>query len=132
MRANLTAHQLLRRHPITLPLHHLLLAVMAAIALAGCDAQLGVGGTGEYVVARQRLREIRPLDPAAVGRPRPPEPAPTTRGDSAQATQPSTTPASQPATPREVSLSLADVRRLALENNLDLKVELLNPTIARQ
>jgi outer membrane protein TolC len=33
---------------------------------------------------------------------------------------------------REVPLTLAQVRQLALSNNLDLKVELFNPTIARQ
>src|SRR5688500_15724776 len=120
-----TAHLHPLRHHATPPLRHCLIALTACLALAGCDARLGTGGTGEYVVPQSHLREIRPLDLDAVSRPRPPETAPTTRGDSAQATQPSTSPASQPAAPREVPLTLVEVRRLALENNLDLKIELL-------
>ena len=37
----------------------------------------------------------------------------------------------QPAAPPEIELTIEDVRRLALQNNLDLRVELFNPTIAR-
>lgn len=116
-------------------------AAVGALSLLGltlgCNPRLGTGGTGELVVPRRVLREVEPLDLDAVSRPRPPETGPTTRGEAAQATQPATAPATgpaatQPAPSPEVYLSLADVRRLALENNLDLKVEFLNPTIARQ
>lgn len=55
--------------------------------------------------------------------------APLGSSSTVPATQPTTRPAG---VPPEVYLSLAEVRRLALENNLDLRVELLNPTIARQ
>src|SRR4051794_33183057 len=109
----------------------LFVAGASAVAMTGCYSRLGVGGTGEWRVPRSRLRDIRPLDLAAVSRPREPTTAPTTRGESSQATQPSTAPTTQPQPPREVRMTLADVRRLALENNLDLKVELLNPTIAK-
>jgi outer membrane protein TolC len=98
--------------------------------LVGCYPGLGVGRTGEYRVPRARTREIKTLDLNAASLPRTPETAPATRGAVAQSTQPTTEPATQPV--REVILSLADVRRLALENNLDLRVELLNPKIARQ
>jgi outer membrane protein len=52
--------------------------------------------------------------------------APTTR----PSTLPSTRALEQP--PHEVPLTVEDVRKLSLENNLDLKVELYNPSIARE
>jgi outer membrane protein len=49
-------------------------------------------------------------------------------------TLPATQPATLPATRAvgEVRLTIEEVRRDALENNLDLRVELFNPTIARE
>ena len=94
-----------------------------APTVAGCrDA--GMGGTGEIVVPHQALREIDMVDPAefAVA---PPTTMPTT--------MPATLPTRATTQPvRDVPLTLAEVRRLALQNNLDLKVELFAPAIARQ
>jgi outer membrane protein len=114
-----------------------LLAGLALPIAAGCDWNIGRGGTGELVVSRSRLRDVQPLNFDDVAKPRRPETGPTTRGEAAQATRPTSNPATGPAAaklaqPPEVFLTLADVRRLALQNNLDLKVELLNPTISLQ
>jgi outer membrane protein TolC len=56
----------------------------------------------------------------------------------APASQPTTAPTTLPTTlpaplegQREVSLTIEDARRLALENNLELRVELFNPAISR-
>lgn len=88
------------------------------LPLAGCLDRFGQGGTGETVIPQQRLREI-----------------PSQRMEQlAIATRPATGPAStRPATrPVErVELSIDQARAMALRNNLELKVELLNPTIAR-
>jgi outer membrane protein len=54
---------------------------------------------------------------------------PVTTQPAAAATQPSTRATAE--RPPELQLTLAEVRRLALENNLDLKVSLLDPEIAR-
>jgi len=108
-------------------------------AVAGCNS--GTGGTGEYVVPRRTLRQIESLDLEKVSRPRAPATEPATRTSVAEtlptATAPSTLPATTPATrpaapPPTLYLGLPEARRLAMENNLDLKVELLNPSIARQ
>ena len=126
-------------------------AFISLITVAGCVPNFGTGGTGEMVVPRRRLRRIEPLDLAAFTKPPPPAPVPvtlpttstvpslgpTTTPATAATTAPAETtlrrPATRPAEPAaQVLLSLAEVRRLALENNLDLKVDLLNPTIARQ
>ena len=69
------------------------------------------------VVPKQQLREIRGMDLNQVATILP------------ATTEPSTQPATQPTT--EVTITLDEVRQMALENNLDLKVELLNPTIAQ-
>src|SRR5687767_7604954 len=96
-------------------------ACAIAFSIAGCrDA--GLGGTGEIVVPRETLRDIEASDPAdfAVA---PPTTAPTTL--------PNTRPAStQPL--QDVRLSIEEVRRLALQNNLDLKVTLFAPSISRE
>jgi outer membrane protein TolC len=100
------------------------LLVVALALPAGC--RIGTGGTGERVVPPAQLREIEPLDLSAVAR----EP---TVDELQRATPPATQPTSRPTTlPVTVSLSLAQVRQLALANNADLRVELLNPAIARQ
>lgn len=79
------------------------------VSVCGCQDELGTGGTGELIVPNQRLRELEPIALSA-------------------ASQPSTQPATAPA---EEALSIEQCRQFALQNNLDLKVELLNPTIAR-
>src|SRR5439155_3530936 len=86
----------------------------------GCH-DIGTGGNGELVVPQHTLREIDSVEPSQFA-----------------ATQPTTAPSTLPTTRastrpmREVSLTIADVRRMALHNNLDLQVDLLNPSISRE
>src|SRR5690349_20283616 len=86
----------------------------------GCIRDFGKGGTGELVVRPRVLREIDAIDVADYAVPAPP-----------LATQPTTQALTQPSTkptpPEEYRLRIEDVRRLALRNNLDLRVELINP-----
>src|SRR5437762_10828552 len=96
------------------------LALMLAM-LAGCWKNYGAGGTGEMVVPYQQLRDIEASDFSPYA-----------------STQPATTqlaaatnPTSQPSAP-EMTLTISQVREQALSNNLDIHVELLNPTIARE
>ena len=88
----------------------LLLIVLAV----GCYRNPGTGGTGEIVVPANRLLEVNPFDPSTAAMP---------------ATRPTSRPATQPST---VDLSIERVREMALRNNLDLRVSLLNPTIAKE
>lgn len=80
------------------------------LAASGC-ADFGVGGTNERVVAIDRLRRIEPVhfQPAT----------------SAASTQPTTQPA-------QLRLALSQVRQIALNNNLELRAELLGPSIASE
>ena len=56
-----------------------------------------------------------------------------TRMEALATTQPATIPTTGPAAPvAEMALSIEECRQIALQNNLDLRVELLNPTIASQ
>jgi outer membrane protein len=100
-----------------------LFSVSSVVAFSGGCIRFGTGGTGELVVRERTLREIDVVDVADYAVPAPP-----------LATQPTTNaltrPTSRPA-PAEYRLLIEDVRRLALHNNLDLRVELINPTIAR-
>ncbi len=115
--------------------------MVAALALGGCSAGFGTGGTGEKVIPEGQLTNVSGLDLSANQAPIAAGPEATTTAPATQLTQPSATPATRPvlttapvgvsAAPVEVILSLEDVRRRALENNLDLKVELLSPEIAR-
>lgn len=114
--------------------------LLLGISLAGCVRDFGTGGAGERVVPRDRLRGIDTIDLAELSGPVPPATAPATApATRLTATAPSSRPATDesadvlapPPPPPETRLSIADARRLALENNLDLKVELHNPSIAR-
>jgi outer membrane protein len=96
--------------------------LILAIAVGGCIKRFGTGGTGELVVASSALREIRPTDLSAAATAAATAPDP--------ATLPTTRPATRPAA--QIAITLEEVRQLALENNLDLKVQLLDPTIARE
>lgn len=89
----------------------------ALLGAAGCQDDLGTGGTGELVIPRRQLEQVAPMD----------------LRDSISKTPPSTAPATQPATSpaAEVKLGIEDCRRLALQNNLDLKVQLYAPALAR-
>jgi len=92
--------------------------VLACLLCAfGCQQEFGTGGTGEMVVPQQTLRRIDPLDERGLA---------TTRAT----TEPTTRPA--PLGAVEVPLTLERVRQLTLQNNLDLKVDLLTPTISKQ
>src|SRR5436305_12047838 len=88
------------------------------IFLPGCQSDFGAGGTGERVVAKEVTHAIQPFDMSASA---------TTQAS----TEPSTRPA---ATTQSISvpLTIEEVRRLALQNNLEIKVTLIDPTIARQ
>ena len=91
---------------------------LSTLLTLGCYRDFGTGGTGELVVPKEELRVIDGLDLK-----------PTTQPTTVVTTLPTSLPA-VPVVP-EVALNIGDVRRMALANNLDLRVELLNPTIAR-
>ncbi len=96
-------------------------AVACAFAAATMSCRdIGKGGTGEMVVPEDHLRNIDSVAPSDIGKQfdQPPTTLPTTR---------STT---QPAA--EVPLTISQIREMTLRNNLDIKVELLNPSIARE
>jgi outer membrane protein TolC len=102
-----------------LPFGVLPICSIAAVMLTitGCQDDFGTGGTGELVIPRHQLEQVAPLD----------------LRNSIATTLPTTAPSTQPATQpvAEVTLSIEDCRRLALQNNLDLKVQLYAPAIAR-
>ena len=87
---------------------------IAGCAVSGCQSIDKRAATAS--VSEERLRDIEPLDlrPMAVPETGAPPAAP---------------PAAAPAAP-EVRLSLEECRAAALENNLDLKVALVSPSIA--
>ena len=90
----------------------------AAVGLCAC----GFGKYEEgYPVSRRVLRTVESttLEGLSAG---PPSTLP--------ATMPATLPASRPA--EEVRLTIEEARRAALENNLELRVALFDPTIARE
>ena len=95
---------------------------LIAFVLSGCIKDFGTGGTGELVIPRNQLREIKPtnLDAVAI--------APPTTQEAT--TLPTTRPATRPLA--EIRVTIEEVRRYALQNNLDLRVDLLNPTIAKE
>ena len=88
------------------------LLILLSFIITGCGNDAGIGGTGEIVVPAQTLREVNAFEPAK-----------------APASQPTSKPTTAPA---QVELSIEQCRRFALQNNLDLKVDLLNPTIAKE
>lgn len=92
---------------------------------AGCR-DFGTGGTGELVVPRRILREIETVGMADYATPAPPPPTTQVTEKGAVTARPTSRPA-----PPEFPLTIERVRQLALRNNLDLRVELLNPAIAR-
>src|SRR5688500_1167722 len=120
-RRGLACRSIRHRRPLCLcvsvaPLFLLLLA-------PGCVRNFGTGGTGEMVVPRRVLREVEAIDVSRYAVPAAPlETQPTTTA----LTRPSTRPA-----PAEQPITVEEVRRLALRNNLDLRVALVDPAIAR-
>jgi outer membrane protein len=86
------------------------IATLSLIFIAGCEDQ-------QPANELPQIRDIRPIDLAAS--------IPTT-----QAATPATLPSPPPQ--KELPLTIGEVTQAALANNLDLKVDLLNPTIAKQ
>jgi outer membrane protein TolC len=101
-----------------------MLAVAAALTLCACDYSRYERG---FPIADRALRQANTLDLADVSTTRP-----TTQP--VLTTAPSTRPADEllPPPPAEISLTIEECRQLALANNLDLKVELFNPTISNE
>ncbi len=79
----------------------------------GCD--YGVGGTGELVVSHDKLHDVGHL-----------QLAPATQASTEPTTFPTTAPAAS------IELTIEQVRRDALANNLDLHAQLFDPTIASE
>src|SRR4051794_28712844 len=82
-----------------------LLGALAFTFIPGCT-DYGVGGTGEMIVPHEKTHSFETMEL---------QPVP--------ASQPSTLPTSLP-TDQAVELSIEQVRRDALANNLDLRVQL--------
>jgi len=101
------------------PLITYALITYALLSLAGCGQLPGDEEFYELKVPPQKLRQIEPLDlkPAEVRR--------------QNQIDPNRTDPNQPP-PAELALTLEQCRALALENNLDLKVQLINPAIAAE
>lgn len=97
--------------------------LVSAVALSAAScADFGAGGTGERVVPASRLRSIERSDLSEYAR--------ATPATVPVEALPTTLPATQPAA--SIELSLEEARTIALENNLDLRIERISPTIAAQ
>jgi outer membrane protein TolC len=102
-----------------------LVALLCALANSGCRVpSYGTGGTGEWVVPQDTLHRIDGLDLQAVATTQP-----ATR-PSTQPYLPTTLPSTQPVS--QIELTIEEVRQSALQNNLDIRVDLFDPTIARE
>ncbi len=101
------------------PLITYALITYALLSLAGCGQLPGDEEFYELKVPPQKLRQIEPLDL---------KPAKVPRQNQLDPNRPDP---NQPP-PAELALTLEQCRALALENNLDLKVQLINPAIAAQ
>src|SRR5438552_2875345 len=88
-------------------------SLLLVVASAGCK-DIGQGGTGEMVVPESELREIKTVEPEQFA---------TTPPTTAPSTMPTTRASTQPL--RDVPMTVDDVRRLAVQNNLDIKVEVI-------
>ena len=99
----------------------ILVITLSVVVFIGCGRDIGRGGTGELVVARPVLREVEAIEPAQFATSQP-------------TTVPSTLPATRPLpeAAAELPLTIFEARQLALRNNLDLRVDLFNPTIVRE
>ena len=109
----------------TVGLRGLVTGIAMCLMLGGCTFGFGRGATGEMVVPSERLRTIQPatMEQIEATAPKPAKVLPTTL--------PTTLPAPL-AEQREVTLSVEEARRLALENNLELRVDLFEPALARE
>lgn len=85
--------------------------LVGLLLIAGCEPY-----GGAKLVEQSRLSQIESLD--------------LSKNATTQATTQATThPATEPVA--EMTITLEDVRRMALENNLDLRVQLIAPTISK-
>ena len=95
------------------PVFLLIAGLLSSVPLCGCADRLGTGGTGEMVVPAPTLRQVDEMDlreHVATTRPSEPPPKP----------------------PAESAVSIEACRRMALANNLDLRVDFYNPSISRE
>ena len=90
----------------------LIVVALLLTTLAGCSRLRKKDRFGEFKVPREKLRQIETLDLKDMKSEAP--------------------PAEPNAAPPELTLTLEDARALALQHNLDLKVQLLAPTIAAE
>jgi outer membrane protein TolC len=96
---------------------HLILAGLALIILTGCEQFFGDENSYQTRIAPEKTRQIETLKlPEA----RAEEKAPTDANDTDKVP------------PTEIELTLEECRALTLENNLDLKVQLINPALAAE
>lgn len=103
----------------------LLLLVVVASCLPGCASLLNCDDHEVYRTPPQRLQEINTLNLAELSRSEPISVEQAAADSAAEALA-----VEEPA--ESLELELADVRAAALANNLDLKVDLVNPSIARE
>lgn len=98
--------------------------LLLALASAGIScADFGAGGTGETTIPRDRLRSIDRTDLTTYALPATTQPVEVL---------PTTLPSTQPALGGVIDLGLEDARQIALENNLDLRVQKFSPTLAAE
>jgi outer membrane protein TolC len=95
-------------------------SVGVGVVGVGCK-DIGRGGTGEMVVPEDVLREIKTVEPENFA---------TTPPTTAPSTMPSTRASTQPL--KDVPITVDDVRKLAIQNNLDIKVDVVSPSLARE
>lgn len=124
-----------------IPLDRLVRSSLAAALLMlavspGCENPFDETRFETLRIPEQRLREVENLDISAYNRSDTVEVPPATSNDKPAPANPGTpaNPSTPPAPPppAETTLTIEDCRSLALQHNLELKVELLNPAIARQ
>ena len=103
----------MNRH-FSLRWHCFLLLVLGVFSAGGCGRFRADETFYEVAVPPKRLRQVEPLDLEQMK------------------AEEKVEPNAVPVTPKELELRLEDCRALSLANNLDLKVELISPTIAAQ
>ena len=88
--------------------------VVILVSLAGCDVYLPGPSYADMEIPQEKLRNIESLE--------------------LEAAEPNETPAADAneAPPEQLELSLEQCRALALQNNLKLKADLINPTLAAE
>src|SRR4051812_8151255 len=95
-------------------------ASVGLVGLVGCK-DIGRGGAGGWGVPGSELREIKTIEPEHYAT-APPTTAPST--------MPSTRASTQPL--RDVPITVDDVRRMTIQNNLDIKVDVVSPALSRE